>query len=257
MPQRRPERDAAIAAGEAHYFTGIPCKNGHIAKRYVANNGCMACASLATLRSQAKAPEHPNRIAARGVGLLHYSTGEPCIHGHDKRFVSTGQCVQCSLDKAKRWNQRNPGHMAAGARRRRAKDPTGHRAEVKRWADKNRAAKRAADRAWREANREYWRSYMAVYAQNRRARKAKNGGFYTTDDVAALRAKQGGRCAACKTSEGRLEVDHIVPVARGGSNDQANLQLLCSWCNKSKGARDMAEWAADHGFEISTFSCDA
>lgn len=34
-----------------------------------------------------------------------------------------------------------------------------------------------------------------------------------------------------------LEIDHIVPVSLGGTNDIDNLQTLCSCCNASKGAR--------------------
>ena len=30
-------------------------------------------------------------------------------------------------------------------------------------------------------------------------------------------------------------LDHIVPLAEGGINDVANLQLLCAPCNNSKG----------------------
>lgn len=33
-----------------------------------------------------------------------------------------------------------------------------------------------------------------------------------------------------------LEVDHVVPLARGGGNDLANLQTLCGRCNRLKGA---------------------
>lgn len=34
-----------------------------------------------------------------------------------------------------------------------------------------------------------------------------------------------------------LECDHIVPVALGGSHEDDNLQTLCRFCNRSKGAR--------------------
>ena len=39
-------------------------------------------------------------------------------------------------------------------------------------------------------------------------------------------------------------MDHILPVAKGGTNDDDNAQLLCAPCNQSKGAKTMAEWMA-------------
>lgn len=43
-------------------------------------------------------------------------------------------------------------------------------------------------------------------------------------------------CGRCQT-EMPLEVDHIIPLAKGGSNDLSNLQTLCRGCNGSKGAK--------------------
>jgi 5-methylcytosine-specific restriction endonuclease McrA len=43
-----------------------------------------------------------------------------------------------------------------------------------------------------------------------------------------------GRCVKCGSKK-NLEIDHVVPLARGGSNRLENLQLLCQECNRSKG----------------------
>jgi hypothetical protein len=39
-------REEARKNGEYHYFTGVKCKNGHIAKRKVANGECVACGRM-------------------------------------------------------------------------------------------------------------------------------------------------------------------------------------------------------------------
>jgi HNH endonuclease len=43
-----------------------------------------------------------------------------------------------------------------------------------------------------------------------------------------------GRCVRCDNTE-KLEYDHIIPLAKGGSNTERNIQLLCESCNRSKG----------------------
>lgn len=45
--------------------------------------------------------------------------------------------------------------------------------------------------------------------------------------------RYSGRCAECNAGE-YLEFDHIVPVAKGGSNSDVNVQLLCRNCNLKK-----------------------
>lgn len=52
---------------------------------------------------------------------------------------------------------------------------------------------------------------------------------------------QEGNCAGCAQLFGyrHLEIDHIVPQAKGGGDNEENLQLLCGSCNRIKGMRDM------------------
>jgi 5-methylcytosine-specific restriction endonuclease McrA len=51
--------------------------------------------------------------------------------------------------------------------------------------------------------------------------------------------RDGYKCAfcGCGAKQVQLEVDHIVPFSKGGSNDPSNLQILCFDCNRGKGVR--------------------
>ncbi|MCY3991384.1 MAG: DNA methyltransferase [Caldilineaceae bacterium] len=57
-----------------------------------------------------------------------------------------------------------------------------------------------------------------------------------------LYGEQGGYCAGCQThfQQQHLEVDHIISRKKGGTDHIGNLQLLCSYCNRTKGDRGMA-----------------
>lgn len=53
----------------------------------------------------------------------------------------------------------------------------------------------------------------------------------------AIAAKH--RCGYCLTAQkisgAQMHIEHIVPLAHGGTSDEANLWLACAWCNSHKG----------------------
>ena len=61
-----------------------------------------------------------------------------------------------------------------------------------------------------------------------------------------LYGEQEGVCVGCDTHFPfrLMDVDHILPRSKGGTDHPDNLQLLCSGCNRSKGGKTMAEWKA-------------
>jgi 5-methylcytosine-specific restriction endonuclease McrA len=56
-----------------------------------------------------------------------------------------------------------------------------------------------------------------------------------------VREAAGDRCGYCFSHQryvlGKLEVEHLIPRAAGGSNDESNLWLSCSLCNRYKGSQ--------------------
>ena len=62
---------------------------------------------------------------------------------------------------------------------------------------------------------------------------------YRRDFWTGRRTVTGYYCAICgrRFSLGDLEVDHIKPRSKRGSEKPSNLQLVCPRCNKEKGSR--------------------
>jgi hypothetical protein len=51
-------------------------------------------------------------------------------------------------------------------------------------------------------------------------------------------------CAYCGDEDRVLVIEHIIPVARGGTNDRDNLAAACGTCNTEKLDFTPAEWQA-------------
>ena len=59
-----------------------------------------------------------------------------------------------------------------------------------------------------------------------------------------LLEKWGRRCAYCGADSAPLQIDHIIPKARGGSDRVSNLTLACPKCSRKKGAQDAGKFLA-------------
>lgn len=69
----------------------------------------------------------------------------------------------------------------------------------------------------------------------------RNRGFENT------RSNNGWyKCIKCGKSyrRGDMDIDHIIPKSFGGDNSRENLQCICKYCNRSKGA-NTSETLAD------------
>ena len=94
---------------------------------------------------------------------------------------------------------------------------------------------------------------MIALAQRQHLPRAVRGagtGALNPRQRARILARDNFRCLRCgataKTTT--LEVDHIVPRAKGGTNDERNLQTLCYECNRGKRDSD------PHPHEVARFA---
>jgi 5-methylcytosine-specific restriction endonuclease McrA len=75
---------------------------------------------------------------------------------------------------------------------------------------------------------------IAKHKAKRRALMATIVCSLTGRDWTEIKAAQKGRCYWCKRSA-KLEMDHVVPVTKGGSHTRENVVGACRTCNASRG----------------------
>lgn len=84
---------------------------------------------------------------------------------------------------------------------------------------------------------------VAARVERRRLRDEAAGPSYSKQDVADLRNAQNDLCAYCvEPLHGGGHVDHMTPLAKGGSNAKENLVLACFQCNTEKHAKTAHEY---------------
>jgi 5-methylcytosine-specific restriction endonuclease McrA len=266
-------RKDAIAKGLTRYFTGEPCKNGHICFRWTQGT-CSECQKLFVAAKRDKIREYQNEYRRRNHEKM--LAQERARHAAKPEIQQKAAAkyraanIEKDRDRVRAYRAANLEKLKARQKERYAADPEKYRECRRRYEDANptKAAERRqrlklenpekhAERvahlnAWKAANPERAKAAAAAYRRanidqhrtyhaNRKARK-RAGGTHTVADIGDLLRLQKCKCAICKTSiRDRYHIDHITPLARGGSNVRANLQLLCPPCNHRKSDRDPIE----------------
>lgn len=150
-------------------------------------------------------------------------------------------------------------------RKRRASDPDGFRAYARnhyaankeriRERDRKRRAKehiRARARMlaakWRvenyerarESGRQYQRTHPEVFRKGSQTRRARMvGAFVENVDPRVVFDRDKGICGICLKDvdpASKWEVDHVMPISRGGAHSYSNVQLAHRKCNRAKSA---------------------
>lgn len=85
----------------------------------------------------------------------------------------------------------------------------------------------ASSKRWRQANHD------KVIAQKRTRRSRKRGAKTYVVSAKELKTLYSRPCCVCG-SKINIEIDHIVPLSKGGDHSIGNLQPLCKPCNLSK-----------------------
>lgn len=106
---------------------------------------------------------------------------------------------------------------------------------VRSWSRGDPEKKREYMRQYYQDNREYWERSRA----KRRAQLAEvEHEPYTRREIYD---RDGGLCQGCGVElpfePNGFQIDHIVPISRGGPDTPANVQLMCPACNREKWAR--------------------
>jgi 5-methylcytosine-specific restriction endonuclease McrA len=172
--------------------------------------------------------------------------------GPDRRVVghipTEKQCTECRSVKSHEEYYRQRRSNGGTYLYSRCKSCWNH-PKVKEWRRKNcehrkqyQAKYRAGNgryyKAWYEANK--WR--YRIYRSRRRQRGMPDNG-YPEELVRQLLNDQDKRCAYCnQILDSTFEIDHIVPLSRGGTSDRSNLCAACRPCNRQKHARTPEEW---------------
>lgn len=92
-------------------------------------------------------------------------------------------------------------------------------------------------RAWRLKNLELAR---AIGRRSTLARRARlKGAFVEAVDPRVVFDRDRGICQLCNAAIGESEwhIDHVIPLARGGTHEYSNVQLAHAKCNIAKGAK--------------------
>lgn len=151
--------------------------------------------------------------------------------------ISTGHVKSCgcaSDEYFKRGLVNPPKTQKEMYRKHRAK----RLAAVREYRIRN-AAKLAA---WYQKNKDYYRIKAAERRAKIRGCSVDPKGLWHW--VRRMKRQTGLTCYYCGMSipKGKLELDHVIPLVKGGQHSAANMAASCEHCNATKSSKLPSEW---------------
>lgn len=225
----------AKVQGLTRYFTGKPCKHGHVDQRSIdghcisCNKAKRECPKFKAIKSEREKkrkskPEVSERIKEYNKRYWSIPENKERASKNQKKRMDIPEVKKRHSDFMKEWYVENRDYRIK---------------QNASWRDKNRDAMYEKNKEWRENNPERMREYWI----RRRCSKSNAEGTHTADDVSSIYARQNGLCVYCDADLSLgYHVDHIMPIALGGSNWPDNLQCLCQKCNQSKNKSHPDDW---------------
>lgn len=176
------------------------------------------------------------------------------------KFGTHSICRPCSNAQAKVYQAENRATVPSVRAQYRAREAEAINGYMTAYRVENKVAITAQRATYYLANTDLLLQKASAYAKanplkmraatsRRRARVIAAQGSHTDHDIRRLLTLQRFKCACCAIGVKRkFHVDHIVPLAGGGSNSAENLQILCQPCNNKKYTKDLIEFMQPRGF---------
>ena len=165
----------------------------------------------------------------------------------DKKREAQRQRRKNNPEYDRQWRKNNLDKRRETVRKFKLKNPDKVYAWKRQWIKNN------LDKYRETARKAYHRNPGAAIEKVQRRRSLKKGvtverlpnGYQQVLLLAQKFLCAGPHCRADISWDGKrkgYDIDHIVPLAKGGPHKLENLQLLCPPCNMSKGKKMMEEW---------------
>jgi hypothetical protein len=146
----------AKALGLKRYFTGEPCKHGHVAERNTSNNGCLECTRLRKLRWRAENPDSSRKIASR-----YYAKNADKIRERKARYYAENADKERERERKARHYAENADKVRERNARWRADNADKFRDSISRWRAENADKVRERKAQYRAENAENISKYEA------------------------------------------------------------------------------------------------